>query len=252
MKFKWLLRWRGFEIPVITFIVFLVALIWSLGTIIAPLTLPADSVSDLTGKVGTVENEDITEDMNPYAKFYYQAGDANCHTIKERSFFINGNQMPFCVRDVAIFSGLALGLGIALFWVPEIRWWWIIGGLVPIGVDGTVQLLTSYESTNPVRLLTGGLAGLVCALALGYVIYDASKVFEFRKAEALTSQETQEPYLGSDSGPEPMTEPVSNVESTEVLNSEMEPKIKPVRDDEPSTTTDEESIDKEPDSEEIS
>lgn len=181
MKFKWIIYWRGFEIPVITLIIFLFALIWSLGMILAPLSLPANSVDDLTGTVGPVDNADITEDMNPYARFYYQAGDVNCHTIKERSFFINGNQMPFCVRDVAIFFGMALGLGIALFKVFQIKLWWLIGGLVPMGVDGTVQLLTTYESNNVLRLITGILAGLVCTLALGFVMWDVSKSAEMRK-----------------------------------------------------------------------
>ncbi|UCE74458.1 MAG: DUF2085 domain-containing protein, partial [Methanomassiliicoccales archaeon] len=184
MKFKMLILWRGFEIPTITLIVFLVIFIWSLGMIIAPLTLPTNSVSDLTGRVGTIENEEITKDMNPYAKHYYELGDSQCHTYKERSYFINGNQMPFCVRDVAIFFGLALGLGIALFKVFEIKLWWLIGGLIPIGVDGLLQLLTSYESNNVLRLITGGLAGLVTTLALGYVIYDASKFAHMKKTSA--------------------------------------------------------------------
>ena len=181
MKFNWILRIRGIEIPTLTLIIFLITLIWSIGTVIAPYTLPANSVNDLTGKVGPVDNAEITEDMNPYAKFYYQAGDANCHTIKERSFFLNGNQMPFCVRDVAIFFGLVLGLGIAFFVVIEIKLWWLIGGLVPIGVDGTTQLLTSYESNNIFRLATGLLAGLVVALALGFVMWDTSKAAEMKQ-----------------------------------------------------------------------
>jgi uncharacterized membrane protein len=181
MKFKWILRIRGFEIPTLTLIIFLITFIWSIGTVIAPFTLPENSINDLTGKVGPVDNADITEDMNPYAKFYYQAGDTNCHTIKERSFFLNGNQMPFCVRDVAIFFGLVLGLGIAFFVVFEIKLWWLIGGLVPIGVDGTTQLLTSYESNNIFRLATGLLAGLVVALALGFVMWDTSKAAEMKQ-----------------------------------------------------------------------
>lgn len=181
MKFKWILSWKGFEIPTVGIIIFLVVTIWSLGLIIAPLTLPPNSVKDLTGTVGTIENQDITKNMNPYAKHYYEAGDFNCHTIKERSFFINGNQMPFCARDVAIFFGIALGLGIALFKTFPLKWWWLVGGLIPIGVDGGLQLVTSYESNNLFRLLTGGLAGLVTALALGFVVYDISKMAEMKR-----------------------------------------------------------------------
>ena len=34
-------------------------------------------------------------------------------------------------------------------------------GAIPIGLDGFTQLITSYESTNIVRLITGTLAGFV-------------------------------------------------------------------------------------------
>jgi hypothetical protein len=43
----------------------------------------------------------------------------------------------------------------------------IIGlGLIPIAVDGFTQHLTDYESTNPVRVVTG----LLCGLVLGWFI----------------------------------------------------------------------------------
>jgi uncharacterized membrane protein len=186
---SWIFKFKKYEIPLVGIIIFLIITIWSLGMILAPLTLPQDSVSDLTGTVGPAENQDQTEDMNAYARFYYQAGDGNCHTIKERSFFINGNQMPFCVRDVAIFFGMALGMGIVLFIRFPIKLWWIIGGLIPIGLDGGIQLVTSYESNNVFRLLTGGLAGVVTMLALGFVIYDISKDAQMRSMYKKQMQE---------------------------------------------------------------
>ena len=39
-------------------------------------------------------------ELDPYAAFIYAFGDLNCHTKSERSWVINGNQMPVCVRDV--------------------------------------------------------------------------------------------------------------------------------------------------------
>jgi uncharacterized membrane protein len=176
MKFKWMFYWRGYEIPTIALIIFIITALWSSGLIIAPLTLPSNSVKDLSGSVGIIDNTNITEDMNPYARFYYGLGDSQCHQIKDRSFFLNGNQIPFCVRDSAIFLGMALGLGIALFKRYPIKLWWIIGGLIPIGLDGGLQLVTSYESNNVFRLITGGLAGIVTTLALGFVLWDISKV----------------------------------------------------------------------------
>jgi len=185
MKSRWILEWRGIEIPLATIIAFAISAFWSLGMVLAPLSLPPDSVTDLTGRVGTMDNTDIIEDMNPYARFFYDAGDSQCHTIKERSLFINGNQMPFCTRDVGIFFGMTLGLLITMFIRIDLKWWWLIGGLVPIGIDGGIQLVTSYESNNLLRMTTGLLAGLVTTLALGWVLYDLSTVAAIRREEPL-------------------------------------------------------------------
>jgi uncharacterized membrane protein len=38
--------------------------------------------------------------------------------------------------------------------------------LLPIGLDGTIQLVTEYESTNPKRVITGLIAGIVTGIAL--------------------------------------------------------------------------------------
>jgi hypothetical protein len=49
-------------------------------------------------------------------------------------------------------------------WVFAFLIWGLF--LLPIGVDGFYQLLTPYESTNPVRLVTGFFGGI----ALGVVL----------------------------------------------------------------------------------
>ena len=122
-------------------------------------------------------------ELNPYYAFVYAFGDLNCHQKHERSWTINGNQMPVCARDVGIFLGLALG-----------GWWFSRWGLnrwtirdsfltlfsdsltaplytndrrlsamfgisllfcLPVALDGGIQAITAYESVNPVRILTG-------------------------------------------------------------------------------------------------
>ena len=42
----------------------------------------------------------------------------------------------------------------------------IILCLLPIGLDGTIQLFTDYESTNPRRIITGLIAGVATGIAL--------------------------------------------------------------------------------------
>jgi uncharacterized membrane protein len=104
--------------------------------------------------------------MNPINKMVYYLGDLNCHQRSDRSYEYNGNQMPFCARDVGIFVGLALGFIFALGRKVELTLPLVILSLVPIGLDGTIQLFTEYESTNIKRIVTGLIAGFVTGIAL--------------------------------------------------------------------------------------
>jgi uncharacterized membrane protein len=104
--------------------------------------------------------------MNPVAKVVYYLGDVNCHQKLERSYSYNQNQMPFCTRDVGIFAGLMIGFTYALGRRIELTLPLILLSLVPIGIDGTVQLLTDYESTNTKRVITGLIAGCATGIAL--------------------------------------------------------------------------------------
>jgi uncharacterized membrane protein len=56
----------------------------------------------------------------------------------------------------------------------------ILLGLIPIGIDGVGQLLGFWESINPIRFLTGLLAGGICGMAIG-VIIDEIKTITIRK-----------------------------------------------------------------------
>ena len=150
---------------------FIMTLAWVLMNFIAPLTLPPGSVNDLSGSVGRVDNAGQTAKMNPFARWIYSGGDVNCHQKASRTLFINGNEMPYCSRDLGIFIGMMLGSLLGLFIVLDLKVWYIIGGLGPMGVDGVGQLIGLWESTNPVRLVTGGLAGFITGLALAFIFF---------------------------------------------------------------------------------
>jgi len=128
-------------------------------------------------------------ELNPAFAFAYGFGDINCHQKHHRSWEINENQLPVCARDVGIFLGFTIGCLFFYFrgfnrwtvrdtflsvlpdeytkalYLNDRRLIAVIGiiglGLVPMGLDGFSQLLTSYESNNPLRLLTGAAAGIV-------------------------------------------------------------------------------------------
>ena len=85
-----------------------------------------------------------------------------------------GFKMPVCSRDIGLYAAMLVGG--ALYPLarrleddvpPAI---FLILALVPIGIDGGVQIISEigilpfvYESTNAVRLATGAIAGLAAA-----------------------------------------------------------------------------------------
>ena len=139
---------------------------WTLLILSGPFMVPEGYAEDLSGAVGGYDNRDVIERMNPVAKVVYYLGDVNCHQKLERSYSYNQNQMPFCTRDVGIFAGLMIGFTYALGRRIELTLPLILLSLVPIGIDGTVQLLTDYESTNTKRVITGLIAGCATGIAL--------------------------------------------------------------------------------------
>ena len=180
---------------------------------LVPWYLPTDSVPPLSGRANMFDyatedswgNVQVKEtsgvghnqsaygtfawtELDPYAAFIYAFGDLNCHTKSERSWVINGNQMPVCVRDVGIFLGMAIGGFIFsrrgvnrwtirdtfLSMLPDnklesiyrkdnrMKAMFVIAAIsaVPMAIDGFTQMFTSYESTAALRLITGTPFGL--------------------------------------------------------------------------------------------
>ena len=99
--------------------------------------------------------------MNKYDKIWIKSMDlckeyCSCHQLPERSFFIKGYQFPLCARC----SGIAIGHICAFLIAPFRDFKFIIGILmIPLIADGLLQYLTSYESNNKKRLISGILYG---------------------------------------------------------------------------------------------
>lgn len=145
--------------------------VWLALVVLSPLLVPSNTLKDLSGVVGGHENERQFKNIDPLPHAIYWLGDAECHQLANRSYFLNGNQMPFCARDVGLFLGLVLGFGFAMFVRWKIHPVLVLVGLVPIAIDGGLQFVSSYESTNPLRLATGTLAGLVLALLFAHFLF---------------------------------------------------------------------------------
>ena len=139
---------------------------WLSLLLFSPYLMESGTTGNLSGVVGKYDNKEIIEDMNIIAKSIYYIGDLNCHQLSHRSYSYNDNQMAFCARDTGIFLGLVLGFVYASRKRIVLTLPLVVAALIPIGLDGTIQLLTDYESTNPKRLITGLIAGVVTGFAL--------------------------------------------------------------------------------------
>lgn len=90
-----------------------------------------------------------------------------CHGLADRCLVIRGTPMPLCARCSAIWAGLLVGAGVfAILWrsIPAVPLGALGVAVLPLVVDGATQSLGLRESTNALRMLTGGVAGIAFAL----------------------------------------------------------------------------------------
>jgi len=170
-------------------LMFAITLAWATLVVVAPMLVPAGTLTDLSGRVGVHDNDVLFDELSTVPHAVYWIGDAECHQRANRSLFINDNQMPFCARDVGLFVGLAAASGVATFVRYKINPLFVLAGLVPIGVDGGLQLVTEYESNNLLRVATGLLAGMVLALLLAHFMFALQD--DKPRAEAASEEEAQ-------------------------------------------------------------
>jgi uncharacterized membrane protein len=179
-------------------VLFVITLSWFLSLFLAPLTIPGHSVDLLDGHSNIREHGDKFNKMPIYPRIIYYSGDILCHQKYYRSFYINNNQMPVCARCVSVYFGLTVGIMVTFFIreknnsreyvlriLPDnLEKWWLIGFLgdelssiiivllflFPIALDGGLQLITSYESNNILRLITGFPAGFIGGILAGAIV----------------------------------------------------------------------------------
>lgn len=107
-----------------------------------------------------------------------------CHGRAERCLELLDVPMPLCARCVGIYAGLLFGV-LAFWGVPLLREKIMRGvafaAVMPLAVDGLTQLTGLRESTNPLRVVTGVVAGL----AFGLWILSAVERREERSSHVL-------------------------------------------------------------------
>ncbi|MCK5772446.1 MAG: DUF2085 domain-containing protein [Thermoplasmata archaeon] len=140
----------------------IVFLILFAAMIVAPLLEEEGTVLlDKGGRVGSREyDEELDQLGSPISRAAYVFGDIYCHQLTERSYQLNGNQMPVCSRDVGLFAGLLMGGIVGMFLSRRFPMTFLLIALAPMLLDGGTQALTSYESFNLLRVTTGLVAGI--------------------------------------------------------------------------------------------
>ncbi|MBD3285442.1 DUF2085 domain-containing protein [candidate division WOR-3 bacterium] len=119
------------------------------------------------------------------AHFLYGFYGLTCHQIPSRSLFLFGEKMGVCTRCFATYLSL-IPAG-ALLFIIRLRSWIsqrsFLKFVLPVSLslnlpmiaDGLIQLLTPWESTNILRLITGGLSGIGMALFLGWIFLKVTR-----------------------------------------------------------------------------
>lgn len=97
--------------------------------------------------------------MSKFLKLFF-----GCHARPDRSFFWKGKQFPICARCTGELCGMIFSIPIIIFlgYMP-LKWCFLM--MIPLIVDGTIQLKTSWESNNILRLITG----IIFGIAIGFL-----------------------------------------------------------------------------------
>ncbi len=187
----------------IVFVIFIVAFFYTVSLFIAPLTLDPGTVEGLDGAANRIVYNEEWRDLPFYHRAVYTFGDLNCHQKHGRSYSLNGNQMPVCARDVGIFIGASMGLLLMSFTKScrdlkdtlldminldlsmskkkKVALLVILGAIfaLPLILDGSIQLVTGYESFNEFRTFTGLLFGFGFSVFISAMILSAPTPKEY-------------------------------------------------------------------------
>ncbi len=140
-------------IAISAFLVFLV--------FVSPFTAPSGSALGLDGVAGFINHWNLWSEYDIFSGFSYLLGDIFCHQQEARSFILNGNQMPVCVRDVFILIGFLITLLIILK-LKKIEINLLLFGavlMIPMFMDWITQYMLVLNF-RPTIIITGLLAGI--------------------------------------------------------------------------------------------
>lgn len=109
--------------------------------------------------------------------FTYAAGSVICHQLPDRSFFLDGRQLPVCARCTGLYVSGAAGV---LGWLvaksawrwrpmevpPRAALWIVAGAAVPTAISYVTGVAGVWDGTN----LTRAMLAVPLGLAAGAVV----------------------------------------------------------------------------------
>lgn len=103
-----------------------------------------------------------------------------CHSRDDRSFHIGNTKFPICSRCTGELVGIFIA--IIFFKFIKINIFILIFLMIPLIIDGFLQLLTKYNSNNILRLITGILFGFSLT-----IIFFESIIFAYNLGKDLAN-----------------------------------------------------------------
>src|SRR5206468_3781120 len=89
-----------------------------LDGLLVHLSVSPGSFANQVGGANVIDHENIWATFPLYPRIVYTIGDAQCHQLFYRSFWLNGNQMPIDERMTSMYVFANLGVVAAMFARP--------------------------------------------------------------------------------------------------------------------------------------
>lgn len=160
IPFIWRQAWR------VWWIILLVALMWLLSIIAAPLARSGGE-------------EAIASPIFTLFGFI-------CHQIPDRSPHLAGEPFAVCSRCFGIYFGLLFGVAIypawrAVYSIEPPRRIWLFAALIPVAVDASLTIFGIWENTHISRFVTGLILGFACATFIMPAIVEITRNLAHRR-----------------------------------------------------------------------
>jgi len=124
----------------------------------------------------------------PAAAVIYAAGSFICHQIPERSFHLDGIQLPVCARCFGLYGGGALGSMIAAISTVRrrfptdgavltrlARWKWTAVAAIPTAATGVLEWGFGWPLSNAIRAV----AAVSLGFAVAFVVVNAAATVHY-------------------------------------------------------------------------